>query len=88
MHKWQVVEFEGVLHFFEYSKRQAEAHAMHIWDASPQIIEHRRNGSHPAALSAWRPVAERDLPGQPCALSETEIARLERCVATQGDLNR
>ena len=35
MHKWQVVEFEGVMHFFEYSKRQAEAHVtspiMELW---------------------------------------------------------
>jgi SAM-dependent methyltransferase len=35
MHRWQVVEFEGTLHFFEYSKRQKEAHVrspvMDLW---------------------------------------------------------
>jgi hypothetical protein len=35
MHKWQVVEFEGVMYFFEYSDRQTEAHinspVMDIW---------------------------------------------------------
>ena len=35
MHKWQVVEFEGTMHFFEYSQRQFEAHvtspAMELW---------------------------------------------------------
>lgn len=35
MHKWQIVEFEGFMHFFEYSARQREAHitspAMEIW---------------------------------------------------------
>ncbi|MHA4847435.1 methyltransferase domain-containing protein [Flavitalea antarctica] len=35
MHKWQIVEFEGVMHFFEYSDRQREAHttspAMRLW---------------------------------------------------------
>jgi SAM-dependent methyltransferase len=35
IHNWQVVEFEGTLHFFEYSQRQKEAHTtspvMHIW---------------------------------------------------------
>jgi SAM-dependent methyltransferase len=35
MHRWQVVEFEGVLHFFEYSERQKKAHigspVMDIW---------------------------------------------------------
>ena len=35
MHRWQVVEFEKVLYFFEYSPRQTEAHThspmMDIW---------------------------------------------------------
>jgi hypothetical protein len=35
MHKWQIVEFEGVMHFFEYSDRQREGHttspAMLLW---------------------------------------------------------
>ena len=35
MHKWQIVEFEGVAHFFEYSQRQTEAHVtspmMDLW---------------------------------------------------------
>ena len=26
MHLWQIVEFEGQMHFFQYSKRQQEAH--------------------------------------------------------------
>jgi hypothetical protein len=35
MHKWQVVEFEGLMHFFEYSPRQMAAHVsspvMELW---------------------------------------------------------
>ena len=35
MHKWQIVEFEGTLHFFEYSQRQHEANicspVMGLW---------------------------------------------------------
>ncbi len=35
MHEWQVVEFEGTMHFFQYSKRQHEAHVtspvMELW---------------------------------------------------------
>jgi SAM-dependent methyltransferase len=35
MHRWQVVEFEGALYFFEYSQRQREAHVaspvMGLW---------------------------------------------------------
>jgi SAM-dependent methyltransferase len=35
MHRWQVVEFDGSLHFFEYSRRQKEAHVhspvMDLW---------------------------------------------------------
>jgi hypothetical protein len=35
MHRWQIVEFEGVMHFFEYSPRQTEANVtspvMKIW---------------------------------------------------------
>ena len=35
MHQWQVVEFEGTLHFFEYSQQQKEAHVnspvMDLW---------------------------------------------------------
>lgn len=35
LHKWQVVEFEGALHFFEYSQRQHEANIcspiMNLW---------------------------------------------------------
>jgi SAM-dependent methyltransferase len=35
MHNWQVVEFDGVLHFFQYSRLQREAHvqspAMDLW---------------------------------------------------------
>lgn len=37
MHNWQVVEFEGTMHFFEYSNRQREAHttspAMQLWSS-------------------------------------------------------
>ena len=37
MHNWQVVEFEGTMHFFEYSQRQREAHttspAMELWSS-------------------------------------------------------
>jgi len=35
MHKWQIVEFEGAMYFFEYSERQKEAHVtsppMEMW---------------------------------------------------------
>ena len=35
MHEWQAIEFEGTMHFFEYSKRQREGHVpspmMDIW---------------------------------------------------------
>jgi hypothetical protein len=35
MHRWQVVEFEGTMHFFEYSERQNQAHTtspvMDLW---------------------------------------------------------
>jgi SAM-dependent methyltransferase len=35
MHRWQVVEFEGTMHFFQYSQRQLEANVespmMRIW---------------------------------------------------------
>lgn len=35
IHQWQIVEFDGVLHFFEYSKRQKDSHVrspvMDIW---------------------------------------------------------
>jgi hypothetical protein len=35
MHKWQVVEFEGIMHFYEYSDRQRDGNttspAMHLW---------------------------------------------------------
>jgi hypothetical protein len=44
MHKWQVVEFEGVMHFFEYSRRQAEAHV-----TSPVMELWLRKGHH-----AWQ----------------------------------
>src|SRR5687768_14256760 len=44
MHKWQVVEFEGVMHFFEYSKRETEAHV-----TSPMMDLWMRKGHH-----AWQ----------------------------------
>ncbi|MGF1578534.1 MAG: methyltransferase domain-containing protein [Gemmataceae bacterium] len=45
MHQWQVVEFEGIMHFFEYSERQKEAHT-----TSPFMSDWMRPDYHP-----WQP---------------------------------
>jgi SAM-dependent methyltransferase len=111
MHRWQVVEFEGTLHFFEYSRRQTEAHvtspmmdlwtrddhhpwqdffwqrqdlfnAHLLWEALPEVVEHRRPGSAPAPLKEWAPVPASQLPDGPRSLTAEEIGLLEARLAT------
>jgi len=48
MHKWQVVEFEGTLHFFEYSGKQKK---MHI--SSPMMNLWMRKSYHPWQDYFW-----------------------------------
>lgn len=49
MHRWQVVEFEGTLHFFEYSQRQAEGQAV----PSPIMDLLSRPDHHPFQDYYW-----------------------------------
>lgn len=48
MHEWQVVEFEGTMHFFEYSERQHEAHVN-----SPMMDLWMRSRYHPWQTFFW-----------------------------------
>jgi len=49
MHKWQVVSFERVMNFFEYSKREHEAN----WNASPVMDLWMRKRYHPWQKYFW-----------------------------------
>jgi hypothetical protein len=48
MHKWQVVEFEGTMHFFEYSQRQMEANV-----TSPMMVLWMSSRYHPWQKFFW-----------------------------------
>lgn len=49
MHKWQIVEFEGVLHFFEYSEKQKKMHV-----CSPMMDLWMRKSYHPWQDYFWK----------------------------------
>lgn len=48
MHKWQIIEFEGEMHYFEYSNRQREAHV-----TSPAMVLWCRKRYHPWQDFFW-----------------------------------
>ena len=111
LHKWQVVEFEGTLHFFEYSQRQHETNvsspimalwiqrkyhpwqdffwerqdvfnAWVLWHKSIKVVEYRHNNKQYNTIKEWEPVPQELLLKKKPMLTQSEIKKLQNCLAT------